>query len=101
MGGLPSLEGNLDPWESPWPGCPDEVGRSALNALGPVGGGLAVPLAAASLGPVFLDGTEPNAGADGAMGGGETSLVFMGEGACEEAARSILALNSSRGGSRS
>lgn len=59
--------------------CPAEIGRS-LNAFGPVGGGLPDAKAPVALSAAVVPrfGTEPNAGADGATGGGETSLVCVG-----------------------
>ena len=68
---------------------PDETGRSP-NALGAVGGGLLELLvAAASAAAVLRLTTDPKAGADGATGGGETSLPRAAD-SCEMEARASV-----------
>ena len=84
IGGPPSesagFEGPVGGSLSPPTPCPAETGLSSASALGPVGG--AFPVRDwISVGAAWRLGTEPKAGADGARGGGDTSLVDGGS--CE------------------
>jgi hypothetical protein len=57
--------------------CPADPGRS-FRAFGPVGGALPeLEVGDGSVVVVLRFGTEPNAGAEGATGGGETSFVAV------------------------
>lgn len=67
--------GSLSP-NTEWPA---ETGLSSANARGPVGGALPVRVWRSEDVGCRL-GTDPKAGAEGATGGGETSLVVDGEG---------------------
>lgn len=81
MGGAPSENGGL---EGPTGGLdsllvagPGGRGRSSFRARGPVGGALPVEGVASEMDAVRF-GMEPNDGAAGAIGGGDTSLVDGG-----------------------
>lgn len=69
----------------PWPA---DNGRSAsVSALGPAGGAFPVGVLTSATDGVRL-GTDPKAGADGATGGGDTSL--LDDGSCDMDARGLL-----------
>ena len=81
MGGLPSgktgLAGPVGGGLSLPVVWPADTGLSSVRALGPVGGGFPVS-DCISTDEGWRLGTEPKAGADGAMGGGEMSLAEGG-----------------------